>query len=164
KLRDHFAALALVTETKWRLHQGADLVLEEAGRILKRRVELLHRLAVPAAEGRLIVPGVNLAGTAVDKYPNDAFGLRSEVRRPRGHGIQGEIGPAFVRPRPGSDRLLARDQCGQPQEPAPATGLCKPLAAREGTLHTCAWISRNRMQRHRYSSLDQSRDIDRFIR
>ena len=104
---------------------------------LKRRVELVHRLAVPAAEGRLVVPGVDLAGTAVDEDPDDALGLGGEVRRPRGHRVQGKIGAALISPRPALKRPLAVDQSGQTQEAAAAAGLGKPVAAREGALRTC---------------------------
>ncbi len=73
-LRDHLARAAAGREPEWRLHERADLVLEEAGRVLERWVELAHRLAVPALEGGLKFPGVDLAGPAVGEDPDDPFG------------------------------------------------------------------------------------------
>ena len=62
-------------------------VLEEAGRVLERRVELADRLAVPALERGLVVPGVDLAGPAVDEDPDDPLGRCREMPRVRSHWI-----------------------------------------------------------------------------
>ena len=107
-----------------------DLVLEESGRVLERRVELAHRLAVPALEGRLVLPGVDLAGTAVGEDPDDAFGPGREVRRPRGHRVERDSA-AVLRRRAGP-RL---EQAGQPDQPESAAGTLQATSRR--VRHAC---------------------------
>ena len=102
---------------------AADLVLEEAGGVLERRVELAHRLAVPALERRLVVPGVDLARPAVDEDPDDPLGparrsaraarpsgSSDPVRRPRRLAVR--AGPPTGAGRPARSARTRRRRAG----------------------------------------------------
>ena len=62
--------LAVLFPGERRLHERPNLVGEEAGVL----VEALQLRAVQLCERRFIVPGVHVAGAAVDEQPDDAFG------------------------------------------------------------------------------------------
>ena len=78
-LRDHLAALAARAEPERRLHQAADGILEEPSRVLERRVELRDGFAVPPGKRGLVVPGVDMAGPAVDEEPDHPLRFAREV-------------------------------------------------------------------------------------
>jgi hypothetical protein len=77
--RDHLAALAPGSELKRGLHQVPDRVAKKTSGVRKRRVKLLDRLAVGFLKSRFVVPSIDLAGTSVDKNPNDSLGPRCEM-------------------------------------------------------------------------------------
>ena len=81
------------------------------------------RLAVPTIEGRLVLPGIDLARPAVDEDPDHALGPRREVRRARGHGV--------LRRHRGAEQSLPLEQTGQADQPEPGPGALEQLAARE---------------------------------
>ncbi len=70
-LRYQFPGLASGREPERGLHQRPDLVLEKAGGVLERGVELAHRSAIPALERGLVIPGVDLARPTVGEDPDD---------------------------------------------------------------------------------------------
>src|SRR3954453_10130105 len=79
------AALPMLAKFEGRLHQWPDLIREEAGVL----VETGQLLAISLGELRLIVPGVDLAGTTIHEQPNYSLGLRRKMCGPRGHWIDG---------------------------------------------------------------------------
>ncbi len=81
---DGLAAFSMAFEFKRALHESADGAAEEAGEL----IEVFQRLAVEFLQGGLIVPGIDLAGAAVDEQPDHRFGGGLEVRRPGRKGIE----------------------------------------------------------------------------
>ena len=69
------------------MHQRADLFGKESGEL----VEALEFLAVALGEFRLEVPGVDVAGAAVDEEPDHPLDLRIEMGRARLHGIERSV-------------------------------------------------------------------------
>ena len=77
KVRDPFAALAVLLELERRLHQRTDGVGKEAG----ETVEACEFLAVTLFQFGLVVPRVNVAGAAVDEQPYNSLCFGLEVRQ-----------------------------------------------------------------------------------
>ena len=115
-LRNWLARLSPRRESERRLHQRPDLVLEEAGRVFERRVELADRLTVPTIEGRLVLPGIDLARPAVDEDPDHALRPSREVRRTRGHGV--------LRRHRRAQESVPLEQAGQTDQPETRPGAC----------------------------------------
>ena len=65
---DRNAALAVLLERPWRLHQAADIVLAERQAALER-----HRLAVILVQARLWIERVDARRPAVHEQEDDAF-------------------------------------------------------------------------------------------
>ena len=93
RLDTHLPALAVLLELERRLHQRADGIDEEAGRLVEAR----QFLAVVFGQFRLIVPGIDLAGPAVDKDPDYRLGLGGDVRL-SASGHWGHVGGRVRRP------------------------------------------------------------------
>src|SRR5262249_53303327 len=77
--------LAILLPPERRLHERADLVGEEAGVL----VEAGQLLAIALGQLGLVVPGIDLAGTAIDEQPDGRAGRAGEVTRPRGERAEG---------------------------------------------------------------------------
>ena len=91
-LRDPGTRFAVPVKLERRLHDGPDLVGEEAGVFVKT----FQLLAVTFFELRLVVPSVHLARAAVEEQPDDGFGLGGEVAGFRSQGIEIRIGRMCV--------------------------------------------------------------------
>ena len=83
-LGHELAALTSTRELERRLQQSADLLREESGELVKAR----ELLPMTLGEFWLVVPGVHMAGTAIDEEPNHALRFGSEVRQAGRHRIE----------------------------------------------------------------------------
>src|SRR5262245_9374207 len=98
------AALAVTLKAEGRLHQRPDLLGEETGVL----VEAFQLLTIAAGELRLVVPRIDVAGTAVHEQPDNRLRLRDEVRRFRGE----RVGRSGNRGRAAKESLLI-EQAGE---------------------------------------------------
>src|SRR5262249_36784363 len=114
-LRDPGARLALPRELKGRPHDGSDLVGEESGVL----VEMGQFLVVPLFERGLVLPGIDVALSAVHEEPNHRSRPRGIMRRLRRHGMQSAVA---------CTRRLLFEQSGEREQPK----------ARAGALQKCA--------------------------
>ena len=71
-----FSALTPRCELEGALHDAADSVGEETG----ETIEPLKSLSIHFFKGGLVVPCIDMAGSAVDKNPDDSLGFSHEVR------------------------------------------------------------------------------------
>src|SRR5215204_4265407 len=76
KLADRDAALAVLLELPWRLHQTADVVLPEGESSFKR-----HRFAVIFVQARFGIECIDTRRTAVHEKEDDALDSRRQMRR-----------------------------------------------------------------------------------
>src|SRR5438094_986155 len=83
-LRDPGARLAVLLPLERRLHERTDLVGEEAGVF----VEALEFLAIAFGQLRLVVPGIDVTGPAINEQPDDGAGLAGEMAGSRGQRMQ----------------------------------------------------------------------------
>ncbi len=115
--------LPALLELEGRPHQRAHLLGEEA-RVL---VEAFQLLAIALGQFGFVVPGVDLALTAVHEQPDDAFGLGRKVRGFGRHGIdrqrRGSVGRVCQQP-------LRLQHGGQRQQAGSGSGPGQELAAR----------------------------------
>src|SRR5262249_25920702 len=74
-----FSALPVLPKAKRRTHDRSDLIAEEAGVL----IEADKLLAVAALEFGFVIPGVDVARSAVDEEPDDALGLGGMIPSPR---------------------------------------------------------------------------------
>ncbi len=84
-LRAPFAAFAVLREPEGGLHHRADLIGEKA----RALIEALEFLTVALGQLRLIVPGIDLARSAVEKQPNDRASRGIHVTGPRCERVLG---------------------------------------------------------------------------
>src|ERR1700722_2358242 len=101
-----------------RLHQRPDLIDEEAGLV----VEALEFLPVALRQLRLVVPGIDLAGTAVHEQPDDRLRLGGEVRLLRRQRMEDMI--------LGGEQALLIEEAGQSERAEAAAGAAQESAAR----------------------------------
>ena len=127
----HLSTLAPLAKTERGFHQVSDLVLEEPGRVLERRVEFLDRLAVRLDKGRLVVPRIDVARAAVDKEPDHMFGTGSKMRRSRRHRVQQTRCVFPVAGLTGSEDALLGQKCRQGDGAETASGPAQQLPPRE---------------------------------
>ena len=81
--RNHFAALAAWCELEGAFHQSTHRIGEESG----EAVESLEGLAIHFLEGGLVVPSVDMTGSAVDEDPNDRLGPTRKMRLLGSQGV-----------------------------------------------------------------------------
>ena len=147
--------LAPGREPERRLHQRTDLVLEEAGRVLERRVELAHRLAVPAIECRLVLPGIDLAGPAVGEDPDDPLGPGAGSAP--GRAAMGFSDPSAAAPRTEQSLPLEQDR------PARSARTRRRHARATGGAKECRANHRSLAPNMRLLSHGLSGNINKFI-
>ena len=107
----------MTLEAERRLHQRPDLVGEEAGVL----VEALQLQAVAALQLGFVVPGIDVAGAAVDEQPDDRLGPGGEMAGPRCQGVQLAL---VVGAQP-----LALQEAGQGEGAEPHAGATQEIAA-----------------------------------
>ena len=126
-LRHHLSAFASWSKSKWRLHQIADGVFEEAGGVGEFRSELFDGFVVPAFEFWFVVPSIDMAGATVDEDPDHAFGLCGKVRVLWSQRVQRSTAEIFSSGR--RQQSLILQQPGQSQHAEPAAGCGKKTSS-----------------------------------
>ena len=67
-----------------RFHQWSDFIGKKSGEF----IEVVQLDAVAFFQLRFVIPGIDLAGTAIDEQPNNCFCLGREMRLARRQGTR----------------------------------------------------------------------------
>src|SRR5260221_9778856 len=81
------AALAVLRKLKWGFHQPANLIGKKA-RLVVKTFELL---AVAPRQLRFVIPGIDLALSAIHEEPDDGLRLGRKVAEPRAERVGAQV-------------------------------------------------------------------------
>ena len=83
-LRNRFSTLPARSKLERALHQATHCVGEET----RKSIKSFHGLTIHFLKSRLIIPGIDLTGSAVDEYPDNRLSFASEMRHFRTQWIR----------------------------------------------------------------------------